>query len=31
MQNKEALYYRLFDEQDEEDEYEERNEPYYED
>ena len=31
MQNREALYYRLFDEQDEEDEYEDRNEPYYED
>ena len=30
MRSREALYYRLFDEQDDED-YEERNGPYYED
>ena len=30
MQKREALYYRLFEEQDE-DEYDDRNEPYYED
>lgn len=30
MQKREALYYRLFEEQDE-DEFDDRNEPYYED
>ncbi len=30
MQKREALYYRLFEEQDEDD-FDDRNEPYYED